>query len=133
VGVAAAAAIVVLNLHYHAALRHAASDQATALPRWNLGTDADALATVLRTPPPWQHRQPLPDVLAHGQGGGVSNATLRRLLKVANAPSTLRVSKAARVDAHRRGAEVSPLLFGGFIEHMGRVIDGNHGEPHVGP
>ena len=125
VGVGVAAAIVLLNVRYHAAPRHTTNEEATTLPRWNLKADADELATVLRTPPSWQHRPTPPDVLTYGQGG-VSNATLKRLLKVAHAPSTLRVSKSARVDAKRRGAEVSPLLFGGFIEHMGRVIDGNH-------
>ena len=101
---------------------------------WAATPDA-AIATFLRPPPPWILPPPRDDLLSPLSSSGVTNATLERLHKVASARATMRATRRASVRLRRSASkisarpfpEVSPLLFGGFIEHMGRTIDGNFG------
>lgn len=98
-------------------------------PSWTQTTDVSSITTFLNPPPPWKH-QPSNmrqrDILNKGE---VKNDTIKKLLKMNNDANN--VIRKATFD-NKKGyvgeiMEISPLLYGGFIEHMGRVIDGNFG------
>jgi hypothetical protein len=133
--------IISVNIKYGFVDQHQSVDfesaAATSLNGWKEAgvNEINApLTTILRPSPEWEHRQPFYDVLVGNSH--VSNSTLRRLLKVAqDAPQSSNAKKINLKSDFNKSlysqvaptTSVSPLLFGGFIEHMGRVIDGNFG------
>lgn len=105
--------------------------QSQAFSEWKQGPGLPTnLDHVLKLPPPWERASPDPRNIDPLSGEGpVLNATLRRLARLASDTHALRQppTRVTLAEARALGPRVSPLLFGGFIEHMGRVIDGNFG------